>query len=272
MKNNKQGFSLAEVLIASAIAAIIATIGFTIAKKGVAKAYDLYVYSGYNAISLALSDAANNKNLKLSDCAENLSTNACKFTKHIYTVLSGRNETVKDNGFEFDTPNKIHYRIYYYGYIKRVDENAIPEYRIFMEVPSVKTKTSNTKSICMSFLPGSSYKNFLIPFSNDSKDPTCNKDNMIPDIDSRKDLLTFYLEDGKRGKKIGNTYYPRYFRSAKEALCRVYNNQVDGGSLDGTTQTLIDCTNNPMNSTDYKDFEVSDPANIIILNTDPRRL
>ena len=83
MKNNKKGFSLAEVLIALTIAAIVAIFGFSIAKKGIAKAYDRYIYAGYYAISIALSDDADTRGLSMQDagCSGSLSdTNSCSFS------------------------------------------------------------------------------------------------------------------------------------------------------------------------------------------------
>lgn len=40
MKRFKSGFSLAEVLLALAIVAIIATLGFTMSRKGIEHAYN----------------------------------------------------------------------------------------------------------------------------------------------------------------------------------------------------------------------------------------
>lgn len=296
MKNTQRGFSLAEVLIATAIAAIIATIGFTIAKKGVARAYNLYVYAGYYGMYQAIADATSGKGFQIQSCGNNLSTSSCDFTKHIYSILSGRDEHVVTNGIEFTTPNKIKYKIYYYG--KRPVEleqdigtqelnpdgtpmtnpdgtavKNVAEYRIMMKVPSAKTKTSSTKSICMSYQPDSAYKYLLIPFANDANDGNCSQSDAINDIATRKDLLAFYLDDGLRGRKIEGTYRPRYFRNALQAFCRVFDNKILGGSASGSKVNLINCSNNDLQDSDYETFEVkNDPTSIIIKVTDPRRI
>ena len=56
MKKIKKGFSLAEILIAVGIISVIATIGFSITTKGIDKAYDLYIYNGYNSLTNAIND------------------------------------------------------------------------------------------------------------------------------------------------------------------------------------------------------------------------
>ena len=53
-KKVKSGFSLAEVLIALAIISVIATMGFSIAKKGIANAYQGYYYAGYQGMDSAI--------------------------------------------------------------------------------------------------------------------------------------------------------------------------------------------------------------------------
>ena len=58
-KNIKLGFSLAEVLISVGIISVIATLGLPIAQKNIDQAYNKYVYTGAEALSLALEDAEN---------------------------------------------------------------------------------------------------------------------------------------------------------------------------------------------------------------------
>lgn len=57
MKRFKTGFSLAEVLLTLAIVSIIATIGFTMSRKGIEKAYNGYIYNGYNSLTIAIAEA-----------------------------------------------------------------------------------------------------------------------------------------------------------------------------------------------------------------------
>ncbi len=60
MKRFKSGFSLAEVLLALAIVAIIATLGFTMSRKGIEHAYNQYIYTGYNSMSIAIAEVISN--------------------------------------------------------------------------------------------------------------------------------------------------------------------------------------------------------------------
>ena len=53
----EKGFSLSEILIALAIISVIATMGFSIAQKGIANAYQGYYYTGYLGMNTALNIA-----------------------------------------------------------------------------------------------------------------------------------------------------------------------------------------------------------------------
>ena len=57
MKSFRKGFTLSEVLLALTIVAIIATIGFTMSRQGVERAYKMYIYNGYKTISTAIAEA-----------------------------------------------------------------------------------------------------------------------------------------------------------------------------------------------------------------------
>ena len=83
MKKTK-GFSLAEVLIALAIVSIIATLGFTIAKKGIEDAYNLYIYTAYSSMQKVIIDAN-----KRGDGAEN---NYDNFVKRIISTFSSEKD------------------------------------------------------------------------------------------------------------------------------------------------------------------------------------
>ena len=248
MKNNKKGFSLAEVLIAVTIASIIATMGFTIARKGIERAYNQYIYAGYYAISVALSDAEDGLGLTIRDCADNLhNVNACAFSNRVVNVLSGRhfNELRRAGELNFDTPNGTRFHIAPIGGITPASEaqpRPLNRYLIKMDVPSVKTRNSSTKTVCMVFTenlvagqgtPNETISNILIPYELRTDNAACS--NGLPanernNIQDRKDILAFYFEDGLRGKVLSDSegqppyYHPRVFRSAREAFCIKLNN------------------------------------------------
>ena len=56
-KNSKKGFSLAEVLISVGIVSVIATLGFSVARTNLDRAYNMYVYTGAKYLSDAITDA-----------------------------------------------------------------------------------------------------------------------------------------------------------------------------------------------------------------------
>lgn len=292
MKRKKLGFSLAEVLIAVTIAAIIATMGFTIAKKGVARAYDGYIFAGYSAISDAIYDAVNfNNGSKFTDCAS-LDPDVCNNTKRMLEMLSGRHVSYNaaNNELDFDVPNGIHYKIYRFGARhgeSALDENVdwVQDYRILMTVPSVKTRTGNTQSICMSYQIDSAYENILLPFSDDSssfKDPHCTRSDMIPEIENRIDLLPFYIDDGRRGKTIAGVYQTKRYRPAKEAICRVYGRDIwSANELSSAQEVLFDCDgitfNHNDNSRDWEGWERWDAgfdtiSNLNVRVEDPKKI
>lgn len=74
----KKGFSLAELLIAMAIIAIISFMGISISKKGVEKAYNYYYYKAYSSLSLAIADA-------ISSSSEEF--DLLSLTRHVVYVL-----------------------------------------------------------------------------------------------------------------------------------------------------------------------------------------
>lgn len=274
MKNNKRGFSLAEVLIAVTIAAIIATMGFTIARKGIARAYDRYVYTGYYSIAAVLSDAVDAHGYTINECAD-LRTGedegACEFSERVTKALSGRHIQSTNNSLDFNTPNGTNYHIERLDNIFVNNELTTFRYRINMDVPTVKTsRNADHKTVCMLFVENfttnnSDVSNILLPIRCNNND---NDTGVFNDIQDRKDLLAFYFEDGKRGKVIrdaGNdTYYPRVFRTAREAMCIKYGNGGVPQALNG----YLDC--NTININNIKQDWESEST--VIKITDPRRI
>lgn len=286
MKHNKQGFSLAEVLIAVTIAAIIATMGFSIAKKGIARAYNQYVYAGYYAIAAALSDAEDGFGRTIRDCVidGNLDNpDTCSFSNRVVNVLSGRhlNDLRVAGQLNFDTPNGTRYHIEPIPPTRpATDLNQTPtnRYLIRMNVPSVKTRRGDTKSVCMIYVENlpitpSYSENFLLPYEIRTDNAACS--NIAPqpnddtNIQDRKDLLAFYFEDGKRGRTLRNEltnrdeYNPRVFRTTHEAMCIKFNNNPPN-----EISNYLRCGNVNFNP----GRQSWESQNTVVKVTDPRRI
>lgn len=220
----KKGFSLAEVLIALGIVSVIATMGFTIAKRGIERAYDLYIYSGYKGITDAIADANT-----VGYDIEKGNVNNCNFTQHVYRILQGKETGVSNiNDFEFTAPNTITYRITSLG-----TKNNKNYYTIKMQIPSRKKKIGNNvvtkNTICLAYLPDDDY-GVLIPF-----DSYANCTSTVTGLYDRMDLLPFYIDDGEVGRVINGVYKPKKYYSAKDALCKAH-----GGTISGFF-TLLTC-------------------------------
>lgn len=97
MKNNKLGFTLAEMLIVFGIIAIILTLGITISKKGFDKAYNLYIYTAYDGIQDAISEANFN--------SQTAYTVPEKFMLSIAGLLKSQTETATINSLMPSVPS-----------------------------------------------------------------------------------------------------------------------------------------------------------------------
>lgn len=265
MKKFKQGFSLAELLICMAIIAIVAVMGTTIAKKGSERAFNQYIYTGYDALSKAFADAFNN-GYEFNNTTENDEP----FFKHIANLLSAQ-ISFENNAYKLSAPNNIMYTFKTYTGVGGFDLL----YSIKMEVPTVKkevvidgNKTTITKDvICLTF----ARKNMQHIFIDSDGISYCKP--TIKNLQDRKDLLTFYIDDGVSGRVIipvvnddgefqtePNYYNKREFLSFKEAICKLYGNKyINGGfvyngtSPSGSLRLGYSCSNDePDPNKNYK--------------------
>lgn len=225
MKINKKGFSLAEVLIAVGIVSIIATMGFSIANKGIDRAYDLYVYSGYKGITDAINSATTN-GLKLTG-STNIDTQ--NFTKHIVDLFEAEESLSQPNtsSARFDTISGITYTIGY-STTRAVGTNTYDDYYIEMQVPARKTSADTGRDvICLYYTPQYSQ---LIPYNMDDN---CTSTGKGIELFERMDLLPFYLDDGRVGKIVDGEYRRKIYGSFKTIFC---SSNTDAAIKD------LDCT------------------------------
>ncbi|MBE7711466.1 MAG: prepilin-type N-terminal cleavage/methylation domain-containing protein [Cyanobacteria bacterium SIG31] len=203
IKNLNKGFSLAELLIAMGIIAIISVMGITISKKGVEKAYSYYVYNAYKSLSIAFADAGKD----FSQIA--------KILNATYTKTPSSSG---GNIYDIKAKNNVSYFI---------DDSSQYFYDILIIVPSERWidqngNVQNSKSYY--FVLDKDYPEYgIIPI----------------DLLNRADLLPFTIEDGETAKFVqrisednsGNisTSSPSYLHilkskrqiySYKEAFCK----------------------------------------------------
>lgn len=112
----KKGFSLAEILIALAIVAIIAIFGFKIAERGLERAYDMFYFTGYDGLTKTMFQIYNRSSDILDETGNDLGNS--EFLAQVQEFLDGAKNTeesqVNDQApfgrYTFTTPNKITYR------------------------------------------------------------------------------------------------------------------------------------------------------------------
>ena len=189
MKKINRGFSLAEVLIAVGIASVVATLGFSVAKRNLEQAYKGYVFNGYNSLQMALLDA---KERKLSSFQEQES--------HVVNLM---NATRNSDGV-ITAPNGIKYKFSKMGTYSLGDKTH-DAYSVVMSAPQLR----NSYTYEIVYLPNQDSFPILIPYGND--------DGFIDHLQSRADLLAAYLVDNN-----GNNTYGSF----QQIACRKYGNII----------------------------------------------
>lgn len=202
MKKDKKGFSLAEILLTLGIVAVIATLGFTATKRSIDNAYNLYIYTGYKGLTDAIFNA-NYKGLKIEDTNNG---NSKKFLNEIASTLNTQRSDT-----QIDAPNGVSYIFNF------EPADTDPKYHtITFIVPYKKFVSNNNAHENLSFELRYYYDfNIILPTSGlDNNGSGIN-------IFTRKDLLPFYIDNGRVGRQIDGVYQPKEYISWQEAWCRV---------------------------------------------------
>lgn len=187
----KKAFSLAEILIAVAIISVIATLGFSIAGKGIERAYDNYVYTGVSGISKAISDA----NL----IGRGVNENRRFFFEHIRNLLSATNPNAL-NMNEILAPNNIRYSFERTG----TTDSGGSIYTITMTTPARK---GTNRVYRLTYIADNQFNHLIIPEAP---------------LDTRMDLLPYYIDNGFTGRTNGqNVYTPVTYNHFKNIYCSV---------------------------------------------------
>jgi prepilin-type N-terminal cleavage/methylation domain-containing protein len=257
MKKLNKGFSLAELLIALAIISIISILGMSISKKGMEKAYNLYIYNAYSSIHNAIADAKN-QGYEI----ESNNVNNCNFTRHIVRIFNAEDRT--DDGIpasdnrtyvRFRAENGVEFYIKKLSAYWNLTESPAagefqntPIYLIKITVPAMPKKVNGTvrRTSIFSFyyVTGEKSYDFIIPAGAVIDDKGDDYATNYINLQTRKDLLPFYIDDGLKGKYIQYCVPDendlskctlddtpkhkgkREILSFKDAFCKVKNNSI----------------------------------------------
>lgn len=206
MKRFKRGFSLAEVLLAIGIISVIATIGFKMTQKGIDRAYDAYVFNGLNTLNTAIAESIAH-NHDPSDISNN--SNFYKFIAEDLLNTTYNNSTINAN-------NGITYSFTRGTYKERYNSEEKDLIMITMSVPTKKTRTGTTQDYTFLYLPNTQYP--LLPYNR--------TDQSMSTLGERIDLLTYTVDDGLTGRRVGNNYQPAEHYNFRDAFCRVHGDSL----------------------------------------------
>lgn len=199
MKKKNTGFSLAEILIALAIISVIATACFSVAKRGIERAYDLYVYTGVKGLTDAIRYANTKKYIDQNGVTHNVNINdaANYFYEYLKIALNGK-ETGDPKTIL--APNNIEYKFSHH-----INSDDLKSYKVEMSVPS-KRSADNSKTEYILIYLTSPQQELIIP-----------TDILL----DRIDLLPYYIDNGDTGRHIpGNGYTNIQYYSFREAQCK----------------------------------------------------
>lgn len=207
-KNFKSGFTLVELLLCIAIIGVVSALGMNITKHSTAKAYKLFYYSAYTNLYDAICYAEENKAEDNEATKDSVIGDRAEFIKLLNAALGKTDNQGKtedpENGNIITTSNGIKYTI------GNPEGDKCP---ITMQVPQAKTKKNNGfETVNLVYMPTNivgknNLGSMLIPVEGGSVN-----------LQNRKDLLPFYIDDGlNNSKEIA--YFP-----FDEAYCRMSNN------------------------------------------------
>ncbi len=207
-KNFKSGFTLVELLLCIAIIGVVSALGMNITKHSTAKAYKLFYYSAYTNLYDAICYAEENKAEDNDATKDSVIGDRAEFIKLLNAALGKTDNQGKtedpENGNIITTSNGIKYTI------GNPSDDKCP---ITMQVPQAKTKKNNGfETVNFVYMPTNivgknNLGSMLIPVAGGSVN-----------LQNRKDLLPFYIDDGlNNSKEIA--YFP-----FDEAYCRMSNN------------------------------------------------
>ena len=210
----RNAFSLAEILVVVAILSVIAIFGFKIAGDGIDRAYNDYIYTGYEGLNVAIK------------AAEEINSNGIKDNEaDFYTYLTQIFDAVMEDD-KIIAPNGVRY------IIRGEIPNNSDIYYFQMQTPKRRANDGSTvNNTCLAYYPDGDY-NLLLPVGN--------TDNCTTDLDiqQRPDLLLFYFENGIAGRTINGVYNPIQYYTVRDAVCSKYgiDDAPTGYNCEGITK------------------------------------
>lgn len=207
----RNAFSLAEILVVVAILSVIAIFGFKIAGDGIDRAYNDYIYTGYEGLNVAIK------------AAEEINSNGIKDSEpDFYRYLTQIFDAVME-GDTIIAPNGVRYII----------RGEIPAnsdiYYFQMQTPKRRANNGSiVNNTCLAYYPDGDY-NLLLPVGTTG---ACLTDL---DIQQRPDLLLFYFENDIAGRTINGVYNPIQYYTVKDAVCSKYGS-ITGYDCEGITK------------------------------------
>ena len=215
MKKFKTGFSLAELLIVLAIVSVIAIMGFSMAKRGIERAYDMYIYTGYKGLIDAIA-FANTKNITASNDQTEFFTELASILDAQYINNENVHTIRNKNGIEYQFRGGLpggQYQDFVIHFIvprsSFIEDNAVQNRIAFL--------------LRYYFTPNN--LNIILPQIGQVYYPKADGSYGIAhsvsiDLPNRKDLLPFYIDDGESGRTINGGYNSKTYYSIREAYCK----------------------------------------------------
>lgn len=280
-KIHKPAFSLAELLIAMGIIAVVATMGVSISKKGVERAYNQYFYTAYDGLYSIIVDSYRDGYPIYRD---NPANNDCpsddfKNNLEMYKVKTGIDANAENplsypptcSQYAFRTKNNI--TVYIAPMLsKTIDTETVFYAKMFVSVPAANNKRAHFE---VAYFPN--YMNGILM-------PTSSGDALqnIYNLQKRPDLIPFYADNGKSGRIVNiydvdtDKYTPSVFDEEEgsfvplgegnyspfeyTSFIKAYCLNASGISIDG----IVNCDSSGNNPSDDKDY--------VILPANPRKV
>lgn len=195
----KNAFSLIEVLLVMGIMAVVTAMGFSIAKTGMERAYNLYWYTGYSTLADGTFDA------EKKDVISSSSFDLNSYAEHLNKLIT--NSTYDSSYYLIKAPNGIDFKF-------DNDANGGPYVTIAMMVPHSKKTAAYLTNFIYDYSGNNGSPNLVYPGHCPINDQTGEPDNTCLDLQDRPDLLPFFIR--KHNNKIKDFY------SFREAYCIVY--------------------------------------------------